>query len=419
MSLEGQHVASTPAQAPGTHTPRPAQDLKMFIIAGEHSGDALAGRMMQVINKRLNNRVRYFGVGGDLMLKGGLHSQFPLEDVAVMGPLSILPRLPRITRRVYATVNAAIASEPDVVVIVDSPEFTHPIAKRIRKRRPDIPIINYVSPSVWAWRPGRARRMTTYVDHILALLPFEPKTHQDLGGPDCTYVGHPLVERAEWLKALDPTPLALRLKLDPQKPVLVMLPGSRRSEVTRLIEIFKETIDLAAAWEKRDLQIIVPTLPSTRPIVEAHLKNWKHKTHLIEGDDDKFRALKLATAALAASGTVTLELAMAGVPAVVGYRVDRLAAQLKFLLDVPSIVLANLVAGEKVYPEFVQDNCTAVRMGRALAPLIHDGSERQAMCNALTEIPKLMRPPGAMPSEMAADIVISYAQRGRRQNAKA
>lgn len=415
MSLEGQKLSSTPGQRPHAQPSRPVQDLKIFIVAGEHSGDALAGRMMQVINRRLNNRVRYFGVGGETMLKAGLHSQFPLEDVAVMGPLSILPRLPRIIRRVYATVSGALASEPDVIVIVDSPEFTHPIAKRIRKRRPDIPIINYVSPSVWAWRPGRARRMTAYVDHILALLPFEPDTHKELGGPVCTYVGHPLVERADWLNALDPTPLALRLKLDPQKPVLVMLPGSRCSEVTRLIDIFKASVDLAASWEKQDLQIIVPTLPSTRPLVESHLSGWKMKPHIIEGDDDKFRAFKLATAAIAASGTVTLELAMAGVPSVVGYRVDQFAARLHFLLEVPSIVLANLVAGEQVYPEFVQDNCTAVRMGRALAPLLHDGPERRVICQALSDIPKLMRPPGVMPSEIAADVVLSLAQRGRQQ----
>nr|MCH9765135.1 lipid-A-disaccharide synthase [Alphaproteobacteria bacterium] len=218
------------------------RELKLFVIAGEHSGDALGGRMMAEINTMTHGKVRYLGVGGEHMLQAGLVSQFPLDEVAVMGPLSILPRLPRIVRRVYATVNAALAAEPDAVVIIDSPEFTHPIAKRIRRRQPNIPIIDYVSPSVWAWRSGRAKRMRRYVDHVLALLPFEPEVHQRLGGPECTYVGHPLIERKEWLDALDPAPLELSLRLDRNAPVLVVLPGSRKSEINRLLYAFRDAV---------------------------------------------------------------------------------------------------------------------------------------------------------------------------------
>ena len=190
-------------------------DVNIFVIAGEHSGDALGGKLMAALRQKLGSRVRFQGVGDEAMQNEGLVSDFPMSDVTVMGPLSILRHLPRILKRVYGTVDRAIATEPDVVVIIDSPEFTHPIAKRIRKRRPDIPIVDYVSPSVWAWRPGRAKKMRPYVDHILGLLPFEPEAHARLGGPPCTYVGHPLIERADWLKNLDPEPLRQRLGLDP------------------------------------------------------------------------------------------------------------------------------------------------------------------------------------------------------------
>src|SRR5690606_20333333 len=199
-----------------------------------------------------------------------------------------------------------------------SPEFTHPIARRIRRRCPQIPIIDYVSPSVWAWRPGRAKRMRRYIDHVLALLPFEPDAHRRLGGPPCTYVGHPLIERRAWLDALDSAPLTERLGIDREQPVLVVLPGSRSSEVERLMQPFGDTVRLLHARGLAN-QVIVPAVPHVRPFIEEAVADWPVRPHLVEGEEDKFRAFKLATAALAASGTVTLELAIAGTPAVVAY----------------------------------------------------------------------------------------------------
>ncbi|MEQ1713210.1 MAG: lipid-A-disaccharide synthase, partial [Hyphomicrobium sp.] len=344
------------------------EEYRLFVVAGEHSGDALGAKLMATLNARLKGRIRYLGVGGEGMEKQGLISQFPISDVAVMGLTSIIPRLPRIVRRVYRTVDAAIAAEPNAVIIIDSPEFTHPIAKRIRRRRPDIPIIDYVSPTVWAWRPGRARRMRRYIDHVLALLPFEPDTHARLGGPPCSYVGHPLVERKAWLDTLDPAPLASLLGLTPGKPVVVVLPGSRRSEVSRLMEPFGEAIRLLGRDGRRLPEVIIPTVASVRDLVEAGAASWPVKPHLVENEEDKFRAFKLARAALAASGTVTLELAMAGTPSVVAYKVDGMARHLRFLVNVSSIVLANLAAGETIYPEFIQEDCTGEKIVAALEP---------------------------------------------------
>ena len=395
-----------------TGPPTARSDLRLFLVAGEHSGDALGAKLMSAINVARKGRVHYLGVGGEEMEREGLPSQFPLSDVAVMGPLSILPRLPRIISRVHRTVDAAIAAEPDAVVIIDAPEFTHPIAKRIRKRAPLIPIIDYVSPSVWAWRPGRAKKMRPYVDHVLGLLPFEPEAHERLGGPPCTYVGHPLIERLGWMRNLDTESLVERAGLDRDRPTLVVLPGSRSSEVSRLMGPFGEALELL---KQRGVepQVLIPVAPNVRNLVEKRLASWTVKSALLVGDEDKFRAFKLADAALAASGTVTLELALAGTPMVVAYRVDAVAARLRFLLKVPSVVLANLVLGENAFPELIQEDCTPEKLADAVELILKKTPQRQAQLEALARVPQKMVLNWGTPSQTAAEIVLRYAEYGR------
>jgi lipid-A-disaccharide synthase len=389
------------------------RDIGLFVVAGEPSGDALGARLMAALNEARPGRIRYLGVGGPAMAGHGLVSQFPLSDVAVMGPGAILARLPTLIQRVYATARAGVAAEPSAVVIIDSPEFTHPVARRIRRRRPEIPIIDYVSPSVWAWRPGRARKMCRYIDHVLALLPFEPEAHQRLGGPPCTYVGHPLVERLDWIASLDASSLANRLGLAPGRPVLVVLPGSRPSEVKRLMKPFGEAVGRLMR-ERSELEIIIPVVPTVRPLIEEHLAAWPRRPHLIDSEEDKFRAFKLARAALAASGTVTLELAVTGTPMVVGYKVEGLAAwPLRMLIKAPSVVLANLVLGEVAFPEFLQERCTGAALAAALAPLLSDTQARHRQLVALARVPGRLSVAKGTPSETAAEIVLHYADRGR------
>lgn len=387
------------------------RELRLFIVAGEHSGDTLGAKLMAALNADANVSIRYHGVGGEGMKAQGLTSLFPLEDVAVMGPMSILPRLPKIVRRVYQAVDAAVAAEPDCVVIIDSPEFTHPIAKRIRKRRHDIPIIDYVSPSVWAWRPGRAKRMRAYVDHVMALLPFEPEAHERLGGPSCTYVGHPMIERYDWIKSQDSVALAQRLGLSGVRPVVVVLPGSRASEVARMMQPFGETLALLAARGVH-VDAILPVVESVRGLVEAELAGWKIKPRLVSGEADKFAAFRLASAALAASGTVTLELGLAGTPMVVAYKVDAVAARLRFLLNVHSVVLANLVLGENIFPEYLQEECMPDRLAFALLPLLSDTPERSAQLAALRRVPHRLLLEISSPSVAAAEIVLRHARKG-------
>ena len=390
------------------------RDLRLFIVAGEHSGDALGAKLMAALNASHPGTIRYLGVGGPGMAREGLASLFPLDDVAVMGPVAILPRLPRLLNRISATVAAALEAEPDAVVIIDSPEFTHTIARRIRRKRPDIPIINYVSPSVWAWRPGRARKMRAYVDHVLAHWPFEPAAHQRLGGPPCTFIGHALIERHPWIAALDPAPLAERLGLTRGRPVLVLLPGSRSSEVARLMQPFGEAIAGLLA-KGHEIELLMPIVASVRPMVERSLATWPKRPHLIEGEEDKFRAFKLAQVALAASGTVTLELALAGTPMVVAYKVDALIAPLlRRLIVAPSIVLANLVLGENVFPEFAQEKCTGANLAAALSPLLGASEARSRQLAALQRMPAALHV-NKPPSEAAAEIVLHYASCGRAQ----
>jgi len=266
---------------------------------------------------------------------------------------------------------------------------------------------------VWAWRPGRARSMRAYVDHVLALLPFEPDAHARLGGPPCTYVGHPLIERVGWMRALDTLPLAKRLAQAPDAHVLVVLPGSRASEIGRLMQPFGEALG-RLMQQGRKFEVVVPTVEATRALIERHLPAWPKQPLLVVGEDDKFRAFKLARAALAASGTVTLELALAGTPMVVGYKVGApTAAVVRGLITAPSVVLANLVLDEKAFPELLQEHCTPGNIANALAPLLEKGSARTRQLSALARVPQRMRLPQGTPSEAAADVVLHYAEKGR------
>ena len=391
-------------------TPRP---VRLYLIAGEHSGDALGAKLMAEIKARLGAGVVFDGVGGEDMAREGLVSLFPLSEVAVMGPVNIFKQLPRLIDRVHETVRDAVAVSPDAVVIIDSPEFTHPIAKRIRKRLPAVPVIDYVSPSIWAWRPGRAKKMRAYVDHVLALLPFEPDAHARLGGPACTYIGHALSERLDMIRSPNAESLRERLSLDPKKRVLVVLPGSRVSEVSRLMPPFGQTVQRLRDAMPDGLEVLLPVVPSVRGLVEEALKTWDVPVRFVEGEADKFAAFRLADAALAASGTVTLELGLVGTPAIVAYKVDAVVSHMRFLLKLQTVVLANLVADEKIYPEFLQENATPEKMARALIPLLSHSSERAKQVEALSRIPERIATGGRRPSALAADIVLDYAIHAR------
>jgi lipid-A-disaccharide synthase len=381
--------------------------LTVALVVGEESGDQLGAGLIDAI-RRIRPDARFVGVAGDRMEARGMESLFPVGDVAVMGFAAILAHLPRIMRRGYQTVAAVVEARPDVLVIIDSPGFTHAVAKRVARRAPDLPIVNYVSPSVWAWNPGRAPRMRRYVDHVLALLPFEPQAHARLGGPPCTYVGHPLIERLADLRpaAGDRPPISAN-------PVLLVLPGSRRTEISRLMKPFGEAVQLIAD-ARPGVELLLPAVPHLADEIEQRAASWAVRPRIVRGEPQKFAAFRRAHAALAASGTVTLELGLAGVPTVVAYRVDSIASRLKRFLQVPSIVLTNLVLGENAVPEFLDEASSPDVLARETLALLTDGPARRAQIEALARLDGAMAlPGGGRPSDHAAAIVVETAENGR------
>ena len=384
--------------------------MRIYLVAGEPSGDQLGASLMRALRSRLGESVELIGVGGEAMTREGMHSLFPLSDIGVVGLRSVLGRLPKILRRAYSIIDDVVAKRPDVVVIIDAPDFTHPVARRIHRRAPAIPIVNYVSPTVWAWRPGRAPKMRRYISHVMALKPFEPAVHERLGGPPCTYVGHPLIER---LAALRPEP-GERRPVDQDPLELLVLPGSRPSEIRRLMEPFGATLDIVTQKIGRPLTVTIPAVSHLADDIRASAKAWSVEPRIVEGEGAKHAAFRRANLALAASGTVTLELALSGVPMVVAYRVSGLEAQLRFLVKVSSVVLANLTIGENVVPEFLQEDCTPQKLAPALLALASDTPERRRQLAGFARLDEIMDAGSSTnPSERAAAIVVAEAMKGR------
>lgn len=373
----------------------------VFLVAGEESGDQLGARLMRSLKER--GPVRFSGVGGEAMTREGLVSLFPLSDIAVMGIVAVVARLRTIVRRVHETVAAVLASDADVLVIIDSPDFTHAVAKRVRAARPGLPIVDYVSPSVWAWRPGRARKMRAYVDHLLALLPFEPAAHERLGGPPCSYVGHPLIERYDVLRPAEGerAPFA-----DADEIEVLVLPGSRRSEVSRLLPVFGETLPLVVAGSRRPVRFVLPAVAHVAPLIREAVAHWPVKPEIVEGEAAKYAAFRRAHAAIAASGTVTLELALSGVPMVVAYKMSWLESQVRHFLTVTTVTYANLILGEHAVPERLQWDCTPEKLAGTLLPLLDDTPERARQVTAFERLEGAMAIGDDTPSERAARIVL-------------
>ncbi|HXZ21905.1 MAG TPA: lipid-A-disaccharide synthase [Pseudolabrys sp.] len=386
-----------------------ASDPHVFLVAGEESGDRLGASLIAALRQRTQGRVHISGVGGVYMAEQGIPSLFPLGDLAIVGLSAIPAALPKIFHRIRQTADAVIGARPDVLVIIDSPEFTHRVARRVRARTSTLPIVDYVCPSVWAWRRERARTMRTYVDHVLALLPFEPKIMAELGGPSCTYVGHPLIER---LTELRPNELEMRLRLA-GPPLVLVLPGSRASEIRRMAPVFGAAIT-RVSQQFGAIEVVVPAVLRLADEVRRAIKAWSISARVITDAGEKHEAFRTARAALTKSGTSTLELAVAGVPMIAAYRVsliEEIVARL--LINVPSVILANLVLGENVVPEFLQRDCAAEKLAKALLPLLGDTPERRRQVTAFARLDAIMEIGKAVPSDRAASVVLDRARAGR------
>ena len=387
-------------------------ERRIFLIATEESGDRLGAGLMKVLRQRLGDAVQFDGVGGRAMAREGLNSLFPIEELSIVGFAAVVKQLRKILRLIRQTVDAVIEASPDILVIIDSPDFTHRVARRVRARTPLLPIVDYVSPSVWAWRPGRARTMRSYIDHVLALLPFEPAAYRELHGPPCSYVGHSLIEQIATLRP----DTAEQQRRDARPPVLLVLPGSRRSEIRHHLAIFGDALGRLRA-RGADFELMLPTTAHLVEAISEGVKSWPVAPRIVTGEADKRAAFRIARAALAKSGTVTLELALAGVPMVTAYRVGAAEAWiLRRLIKVQSVILANLVLGKEVIPEFLQENCTAENLSQALAEMLADSAARQRQIEAFAELDTIMSTGNQPPSVRAADIVLATMRKGRGAN---
>jgi lipid-A-disaccharide synthase len=393
-----------PTRAP----PRVAR--KFFLIATEESGDRLGANLMKVLRQRFGDAVQFEGVGGQSMDREGLVSLFPIEELSIIGLAAVAKQLPKVLRLIRTTSAAVIEASPDMLVIIDSPDFTHRVAKRVRAREPSIPIVDYVSPSVWAWRAGRARAMRAYVDHVLALLPFEPEEYWRLRGPPCTYVGHPLIEQIGLLRP----DLEEQKRRDQPPPVLLVLPGSRRSEIRHHMTVFGEALGLLKA-EGVAFEPVLATMPHLQEAIAGGLTGWPVQPRVVVGEQEKRAAFRTAHAALAKSGTVTLELAVAGVPMVAAYRVGPVEAWImRRVIAVNSVILANLVIGENVVPEFLQQDCTPRKLSQALREVLDDTPSRRRQVEAFAKLDKIMSTGNRPPSVRAADVLLETMRKSHR-----
>lgn len=377
--------------------------LKIGIVAGEVSGDLLGANLVAALKMAHGGPVELVGVGGDGLAGEGLNSLFDYSELSIMGFTQVIARLPQLLRRIRQTADALIAAKPDIIVIIDSPDFTHRVARRVRAAAPDIPIVDYVCPSVWAWKEYRARDMLAYVDHVLAVLPFEPAAMERLGGPPTTFVGHRLTEEPGVLAARRQN----RLERSQSKPTIMLLPGSRKSEINALAPVFR---DVAATFAARNdgCRIILPTVTRREQQVRAAIADWPVQPELFVGEEAKWKAFAMADAAVAASGTVVLELALSGIPAVSAYKADFIGRFMLNKITVWSASLPNLIADAPLVPEYFNDTIRAGALARWMELLTKDSFQRRGMIEGFERVIALMQtdiPPGERAAAIVLDVL--------------
>lgn len=384
--------------------------LRVAVIAGEESGDLLGADLASALARQAGRPVELIGIGGRNLQVLGLNSIFPAEDIALMGISAVLRDLPRLMRRIGQAAREIVAVKPDCLLTIDSPDFSLRVAQKVRAADPTIPIVHYVCPSVWAWRPGRAAAMRPYVDHVLCLLPFEPDELGRLGGPPGTFVGHRLTDDPDIQAAA-----RAQLRREPvgegegARKKLLVLPGSRKGEARRLLGPFGETVaELKKAGN--DFEVLLPTVPNVAPLVKAAVKGWAVHPEIIHDQGGKWRAFAEADAALACSGTVALELALARVPLISCYKTDPAARFAMSLVTVWSASLPNLIAGWPVVPEYFNEFVRPGYLARLLQQLWCNTPTRHAQRDGLAEVAQCLSTPRPA-GEMAAEIVFGEMAR--------
>jgi lipid-A-disaccharide synthase len=377
-----------------------------MLVVGEPSGDVTGAELMRAL-KVLAPEARLVGVGGAAMSAEGLDSLFPLDATSVMGLREVVPRIPAILARVRQASNFALKTRPDLVLLIDSPDFTHRIARRIKRADPSLRTANYAPPQVWGSRPGRARHMARYMDAVLTLLPFEAP-YFSRHGIETRFVGYPVIARARHMTGGDGFRRAHAIAAD--APLLAVLPGSRRNEIHFILPVFKEAVRLLAK-KIPGLVCTMPTIGHVAGLVRAAAADWPTRVVVIEDEAEKFAAFDAADVALAASGTVTTELALARTPMVVAYRMGALTyAIARRFVRVPYITLINLVLGREAVPEFIQARCAPDALATAVKHLFDNPGAREEQVSAMKDAMRAIGEGGESPSLRAARAVLELAQ---------
>ena len=371
--------------------------IRIGIVAGERSGEQLGAAIVKQLRERYPAATLH-GVGGEELQKLGLQSLFDPDEIAIVGVTAVIAKLPRLVGLIGKTANALAEAQVDVAVLIDTPDFTHRVAAKLRSLRPEVPIVKVVAPTVWAWRPERAAALKPIVDEVLAIFPFEPVTMAALGGPTTTFIGHPLMQR-DWPSARTPNSL----------PHVLALLGSRRTEIARLAQPFGQTI---AILQERigECRVTVPTIPRRAEMVREAVSDWSFAADIVMDETAKADAFASADAALAASGTVTLELALSNVPSVVAYKVDALERMVAKRITTWAMAMPNIIADRVVMQEVVTEMVRPARMARLLERLVIDTPERQAQLEGFALVREQLATPRP-PAEIAAERIADHIER--------
>lgn len=380
-----------------------SNNIKIYLIAGEPSGDALGARLMRAMKKKTGGNVEFFGVGGETMEAEGFHSIFDISDLAVMGLAEVIPSIPKVLRHIKETVNDILHIRPDIVITIDSWSFGSRVQKALRRKKTGIPQMHYVAPQVWAWKKKRARTMYKYVDHLLTLLPQEPKYFIPYG-LETTFVGHPVIESP--VANANKETFRHEHNIPDNKRIISILPGSRHNEVASLLPTFIEAGQLLAE-QYDDLVFVIPTVKTVEKRVKEIIKDCQLPLLVVEGSEDRHNAMCASSAAIAASGTVALELAIADVPHIIGYKVSKMTAFLaKRLLHIQFVNLSNILLGREIIPELLQEACTSANIAQYIKRFLNQDDLYRHQMNGLKKVRQILGLGEQTPSEKACDVIL-------------
>lgn len=380
-----------------------SKKLKVYLIAGEPSGDLLGSRLMRALRSKTDGNVEFFGLGGDTMERGGLKPLFDISELAVMGIFEVIPSIPRVLQRIKQTVNDIIKRRPDIVITIDSWSFCSRIHKALRKLNTGIPQVHYVAPQVWAWKKRRAKTMYKYIDHLLTLLPNEPPyfTKHNL---TAQFVGHPVIE-SEALKA-NGDDFRKKFNIGAEKQIISILPGSRHTEVSKLLPDFLTAAQLLHE-QNPDMCFVLPTVKTVAKRVKKMLKNNPLPLVVVETEADRYSSFQASSAAIAASGTVALELAICNIPHIIAYKVSPLTYLMaKYLVKIQYVNLTNIMLKRGVVPELLQEKCTPENIVREIHELLKNGRAYENQMEGFAEVKNYLSCGTQTPSENAADAIL-------------